>query len=180
MTASADDVCSLPPDELEARRRSIRAEILPFVERKLELPDGFACDFDSRMKAKLEDLVALERGCCSSLDWKVLDLAGGSVRLEVRGNGAAALARFLDDDDAPARLAKAGSVGVAGAFFLCCVLPKVALAAAGGGALAASLARLDHPLTIALLSFAFASLVWGLLRRRAQLRPSARSRRFSS
>jgi hypothetical protein len=165
MRASADDVCSLPPDELEARRRSIRAEILPFVARKLELPDGFACEFDSRLKAKLEDLVLLERDCCSSLDWKVLDLPGGGVRLEVRGDGAAALARSVLGGCALGRLAKAGSAGFAGAFFLCCVLPKVALAAVGGGALGASLARLDHPTTIALLGLAFAGITWKLLRR---------------
>lgn len=158
--ASADNVCSLPPEELEARRRSIRAEILPFVERKLELSDGFACDFDRRMKPKLEELVALERKCCESLAWLVLDLPDGGVRLEVRGDGAAAVARFLGGGGAPGRIAKAGSVGFAGAFLLCCVLPKVALAAVGGGALAASLAGLDHPVMLALLGLAFASIAW--------------------
>lgn len=163
--AGAGNVCSLPPDELEARRRSIRAEILPHVDRKLDLSDGFACEFDSRMKARLEELVALERECCGGLDWKLLDLPGGGVRLEVRGDGAAAVARSVLAGGAPGRLAKAGSVGFVGAFLLCCVLPKLALAAVGGGALAASLARLDHPATIALLGLAFASIAWKLLRR---------------
>ncbi len=96
---SADTVCSLPPAELEARRRSIRAEILPLVERTLALADGFACDFAASMRMKLEQLVALERDCCASLAWQVLDLPSGRVRLEVRGDGAAALAHSLLGDD---------------------------------------------------------------------------------
>ena len=40
----------------------------------------------SEMRAKLADLVALERRCCSSVDWDLRELPdAGRLRLEVRG-----------------------------------------------------------------------------------------------
>ena len=170
------DVCSLPPDQLEARRRMIRSEILPRVLREENLRDGFACEFDAGMRSRLEEWVALERECCSSLDWKVLRAPGGCVRLEVRGTGARAVAQLALGRGkqgsqlrrASGLLAGAGGLGFAGAFFLCCVLPALALAAFGGTALVVSLARLDEPGTIAGFSLLLATLAWWVLRRRAR------------
>lgn len=168
------DVCSLAPDQLEARRRMIRSEILPRVLHQEDLPDGFACEFDAGMRSRLEEWVALERECCSSLDWRVLGAPGGCLRLEVRGTGARAVAQLALGHGkqgsqlrrASGLLAGAGGLGFAGAFFLCCVLPTLAFAAFGGTALVVSLARLDEPATIAGFSLFFASLARWVLRRR--------------
>jgi hypothetical protein len=77
--------CSLPPDAYRSRLDWIRAELLPHVRRREALPDGLALEFDAPLRGQLDAFVALERACCSSLDWRVLDAAGGGVRLEVRG-----------------------------------------------------------------------------------------------
>src|SRR4029450_2131115 len=142
------DVCSLPPDQLEARRGMIRSEILPGVLRQEDLPDGFVCEFDAGMRSRLEEWVALELECCSSLTWRVLDAPGGRVRLEVRGAGARAVARLvLAPEEQGAQLRASGvrvgggGLGFAGAFLLCCVLPNLAIAAFGGTALVVALAR---------------------------------------
>ncbi len=80
------DACSLPDDALRDRLDLIRSEFLPHVERTEALPDGLAWEFASGMRAKVLALVALERECCSGLDWRVVGASGGArVRLEVHG-----------------------------------------------------------------------------------------------
>jgi hypothetical protein len=169
-------VCSLNDEQLEARRALVRAEILPHIGKAERIEGGFAIETDAtpEMRQKLEDLVALERRCCSSVDWNLSEVPGASrVRLEVRG---------LDPDsgllgslvDAPRsrsrallRVAKAGSLGVAVSFFVLCVLP-IGLAALGGAALASGLSSLESPLTLALGALLLGTATWALLRWREQ------------
>jgi hypothetical protein len=64
----------------------IRSEFAPSVLRAEALPDGLAFEFASEMRTQVEALVALERECCSGLDWRVVGVPGGDgVRLEVHG-----------------------------------------------------------------------------------------------
>jgi hypothetical protein len=92
-----EDVCNLPEPERNARAATIRAEILPLVVRREELPNGFALEFERTpsVEAKLAHWVELERRCCASLEWKIeLDTAAYRVRLLVLGEGAHELARL--------------------------------------------------------------------------------------
>lgn len=63
------------------------------------------------------------------------------------------------------RLAKAGGLGVGSAFFLFCVVP-IGIAAAGGGALAAWLSPLDHPVVVLLGGAALGFPLWRYLHRK--------------
>jgi hypothetical protein len=94
-------LCSLDDEELEARRAMVRAEILPKVERAERIEDGFALETQStpELRQKLEDLVTLERRCCSSVDWTLREPSSrGRLRLEVRGldPGSALLGSLLE------------------------------------------------------------------------------------
>ena len=64
------------------------------------------------------------------------------------------------------RLTKAGGLGFAVSFFVFCVLP-IGVAALGGAALTASLAKLDDPVIIAAGAAAVALPAWLLMKRRA-------------
>ena len=101
---SAADVCSLPPAALADRLAMIRSDFAPHVKAQEELPGGRAWEFDTALRERLEELVALERRCCSGLDWRILEITEGRVRLEVRGAGAG---------DLPALLAATPSAGQA-------------------------------------------------------------------
>ncbi len=178
------DVCSLPGDALQARLGMIRSDYLPHVRRTEELPDGLAWEFDSGMRAKVDALVALERECCSALDWKVVGASGDEgLRLEVHGIDPRSVRRLLglDGGSSPGkkenvpggfglgRLAKASGAGLAGSFFVCCVLPGIAFAVFGGTALAVTLISLDRPIPFALVAGVMAVAAWWLLRRREGL-----------
>lgn len=80
------EVCSLPPQDQQERVAMFRREILPRARAAERLPDGRAWRFpdDPALKARLEALVAFERGCCGGLDWN-LDEAGGELRLRIEG-----------------------------------------------------------------------------------------------
>lgn len=81
-------VCSLSDRELEERRAMVRAEILPLVERSERIEGGFAVEGAAtpELRRKLDALVALERRCCASVDWRLReDRETGRLRLEVRG-----------------------------------------------------------------------------------------------
>ena len=121
MTATEGfDPCNLPEDELQARIRMIRAEILPHALGTDELPNGMTWDFDAGpdRRAQLEQLVEFERRCCSGLRWDVEEVAGSRLRLVVEGVDPAKLRAALGGPEAESegrslrRLLKAGGLGV--------------------------------------------------------------------
>jgi hypothetical protein len=81
-------VCSLSDEQLEERRAMVRAEILPHVRKVERIEGGFAIETDAtpELREKLQDFVALERRCCSSVHWDLSEVPhSGRVRLDVRG-----------------------------------------------------------------------------------------------
>lgn len=158
--------CSLTPAQRLERLRLVRATIAPRVLREAELEDGFAweCSDDRETRARLEELISLERSCCGGLQWTLRQQPGRSVlRLEVRG-------RHLDaaQRDQFRRLGRGGAeqcrgdagravlaAALSGAVFLCCILPLLA-AAVGGAALGKILAPLDRPLVVVATAVAVA------------------------
>jgi len=167
-----ESLCDLPEDQRLDRIARVQREILPRVRVSEELADGFALEFDADMRERVEQLVTLERQCCSSIDWQVEEARSRpGVRLEVRGVdprrgafaelfGQAGNARA----DGPAagsltRVAKAGGIGVGAALLICCVLP-IGAAAIGGAALAAPLAGLDQPVIIGATALAAGAFAW--------------------
>jgi hypothetical protein len=169
-------VCSLNDEQLEERRAMVRAEILPHVRRAERIEGGFAVETDAtpEQRQKLEDLVALERRCCSSVSWDLSEVPrSGRVRLEVRGlDPDAGLLGSLVEAPAPhtrklMQVVKAGGLGLGLSFFVLCVIP-IGLAALGGATLASSLSGLESPLTLALGTLLLGSATWALLRWREQ------------
>ena len=82
---------ALPAAERENRAAAIRREILPLVRRRESLADGIAWEFarEPGLRAKLDRFVAFERECCSGLDFEISGSPGGTLRLSIRGEGAA-------------------------------------------------------------------------------------------
>ena len=93
----APDPCSLGPAELEERLAMIRREIVPHVTRSEELERGLLLDFDATpgMRAKLEQLVELERRCCSGLRWELEEVGSATLRLGVTGTDPVRLRALL-------------------------------------------------------------------------------------
>jgi hypothetical protein len=172
------DVCSLSASELRERIAMVRAEVLPHVIESGRRADGFAWEFaeTAEMRQKLERLVALEGQCCRGEVRWALEAPGDARRLCLVLSGIDPDSKLLDrlvgkpvEPSFGARAlgwAKAGGLGIALSFFVFCVLP-LAVAAFGGAALAASVARLDDPLVVAGGAVAFAAGAWLWMRRRA-------------
>jgi hypothetical protein len=80
--------CSLSPERLRERLAWIRDEILPHACSSERLPDGVAWELEAvpGLAEKLDRLVALERECCSGIEFRIGDgVEAGRLRLEVRG-----------------------------------------------------------------------------------------------
>lgn len=183
MTAStarlsqAREVCSLSDDALEQRLEMVRREIAPHADRSEELPNGRAWEFprSPELEARLEGLVALERECCASLDFDLSVPSDSRLRLAIAGegfdpDGFEALGRpgaGARKGGRLARLARAGGIGFAGGFTLCCILPA-AVAAIAGASVAAPLMRLDQPWVVALFSLSLGGAVWAVQARKAR------------
>jgi hypothetical protein len=149
------EVCTLPADGLGERMAWIRREILPHAVGVVRLDRGLAFELAPApgLAGRIDDLIGLERECCSSIAFERLPSATpGRLRLEVRGiDPDAAVFRSLGVPGSPAperlsRLAKAASAGLLASLFVCCALPIVAAAL---GAAVAPLGSLDGPLPIA-------------------------------
>lgn len=165
------DACSLSQPAFEDRLAWIRAEVLPHVQEREVLDDGVAWRFadEPELRAKLERLVALESDCCNSdaIRFELHAPSGHDLRLEVHGvdPGHPLLRGPAADAGRVARVAKAGGLGAVGAFVLFCVVP-MGIAAIAGAAVAAPLAGLESPFTLAAGSLAFGAVAWWMLRRR--------------
>jgi hypothetical protein len=179
------EVCTLPAEELDERLAWIRAELLPFAVASERCENGIRVEFavgaeagaesGTEVAAKLETLVALERECCSEIEFRLGPVAkNGRRRLEIIGvdPNAAIFANLVGPQIAEtrivARLAKSVGFGTALSVFVCCVLP-LAIAGVIGASAAKGLARLDHPLPIAIAGLLFAGVffVWQTRRRAA-------------
>ena len=79
-------ICNLSDEELAARRKDLRQELVPKARGREELANGLAIFFDGspETRAELEAFVEFERECCPGLDFSVRD-ASGALRLELRG-----------------------------------------------------------------------------------------------
>jgi hypothetical protein len=163
-------ICNLPADGLEQRLAWIRSEILPHAVASEERPDGMVWEFEDApgLTRKLEQLIELERECCSGLVFEHgKSPTGRRHRLAVRGIDprAGALAALRVDSDEPQslgrRLAKAAGVGTLLSLLVCCALPTAAVALLGA-TLAAPFGSLDDPWVIAGAGVLFGggALVW--------------------
>lgn len=94
------DFCTLPPVELHARAREIRASLLP---RALDLERSGATVLwhfpdEPELRAALEEFVAFERRCCSDTRFTI-EAAGPHVRVRIEGPAAAAFAALAHAGD---------------------------------------------------------------------------------
>ena len=172
---SVPDACTLTPPEFGERLHWIRAEILPHAKGREDLEDGVAWRFEAgaSMREKLERLVALESQCCDPEAIRFAlheEPAAGTLRLEVHGIDPESmlLATAPPAGERPSalkRALKAGGTGAVGSFAVFCVLP-IGVAAIAGASVAAPLAGLESPATLAGGTLAFGAAAWWLLRRR--------------
>jgi hypothetical protein len=80
--------CMLAADDLAKRLAWIRAEILPHALRRERLASGVAWELAAvaGLAEKLDALIALERQCCSGVDFaRVPSGAPERLRFEIRG-----------------------------------------------------------------------------------------------
>lgn len=171
------EICSLSDEELEARQKELREELVPHIRSRAALPDGVALAFDATpdCRRQLEDFLAFERGCCAGLRFALRE-KGSAIQLEIRGldpESSVFMEAAPEERPPPggasglARVARAGGLGAIGAFVLFCGLPIAAVAIAGAE-LAAPLGILDHPLVLSLGTLLFAGGVWRWEQRRAK------------
>lgn len=155
-----EDVCSLPPETLDARRAWIRRELLPHALRREVLAENEVVYHFRRapdIVRALERLVVLEGECCSAIDFRVEAPTGGGPRLFLRGVDPEAPILAGPDEQvaAPAgrlrRAAGALALGSAAGLLVCCVLP-LGVAALFGAAAGAALGWMDQPLVIAVVA----------------------------
>ena len=173
MTIEVDEfreICNLPDEELEARRTRVSQELFAFVRKREERPEGLALYFDEtpEMREQLNQFVAAERVCCSSLDWSVHN-DSGALRLEINGIDprSAAFASVGSGSGLPEELEPEGSgiwprlfrsigLGSFGAIFVCCVLPLGIAAVVG----TTPLLFLDNPWLIAGSAVGLGGFLW--------------------
>lgn len=169
--AALETLCNLPAEDREARLAMIRDEILPLARRRERHPDGVTFEFANRpdLERTLEQLVAFERTCCGGLSWEATRPNDDTLRLTIRGLSPDSRLFELGEPPAPAsrlgRLARSLGLGTSAALFVCCVLP-LGVAAIAGASVAAPLAGLDQPITIAAVAIASAAVTWVWLGRR--------------
>jgi hypothetical protein len=169
--------CTLSAGRLHERLAWIRREILPHAVASETLADGIAWEFADApgLAAKLDQLVALERECCSGIVFQQEhSLAAGRRRLEMRGIDPRVAGFVIPTLEVGVsaqrslggRLAKAAGFGTLLSLLVCCVLPIVAAALVGASA-AAPFASLDDPWMIggAMVLSGGAAFAWQSRRR---------------
>ena len=168
-----DSSCTLPVDELGERLAWIRREILPNTIETERMDRGLAFELTAApgLAAKLDQLIELERRCCSGIAFERLESrTTGQLRLEIRGVDPDSAVFHSLRTPSPAsphpgsRLAKAAGLGVVTSLLVCCVLPIAAGALLG--AAAAPLAALDGPVPIGTGALVGGSAAWWWLGRR--------------
>lgn len=172
------EVCALSDEALRERLAMIRTEIAPHLQRTVQLADGVRFEFarSRPMQEKLERLVALERECCTPIDFAVR-VEPEMLRFEITGINVDSRAFAVLSQEASAagrggsgiaRWLRATGLGSAAAFFFCCIVPLGLTALLGGAA--APLLGLDDPWIMAAAAIAFGAAFLVFDRRRAARR----------
>jgi hypothetical protein len=162
-------ICNLSDEQFAARAKELRGGLLALANGREELSDGIALRFDSapEIRTRLQEFVAFERGCCSSLGFDIRE-ESGTLRLEILGIRSAvgefAAIDGIAEEPKPERsklprLLRSAGLGTALSVSLCCLLP-LGIATLAGASIAAPLVALDNPWIIAAGSLAFATLLW--------------------
>lgn len=190
-SAAPLDFCNLAEAPLAERLAWIRRELMPHVTARSERAGVLRLTLDAGpgVRQKAEGWIALERECCSGIDFALADAAtAGSLSLTIRGLPAEVAGRFGREGEpepgperagtaAPpprtplARLARAVGGGAVLAGLVCCVLP-IGVAALFGAAAASRIAWLDSPPVIAAAGLAF-GLAWWRIAVRSTPAPDA-------
>lgn len=164
--------CNLSDVELKARLELLSEEFFPFVRKREELPSSLALTFDDtlEMRERLDEFVAVERTCCSSIDWSVQSVSGG-LRLEIEGidpksrtlafvgpNADAAVAMKSDSGKRSSwpRWFRSMGLGSIGAILVCCALPLGVAAFVG----ATPMLLLDNGWVIGGVALGLGGLLW--------------------
>ena len=162
--------CTLDPKALRERIAMVRREILPHATRTEALSDGRAWTFPATLRNRLQQLVELERQCCTDEVRFSLREIEGELRLEVHGvDPNAEVFRALESTAPVPHLApglKSAGLGLGISAVLFCALPLLAVALFG--AAATPLAALDHPAYIAAGAVAFGLAIWLRKQRRPE------------
>ena len=175
------DMCRLSDDQLTTRLAEIRRDVLPHIRKTHKLEDGLVLEFNDtpNLKAKVERLVALEQECCAGLRFELQERPQPEgLKLEIRGidpqSGTVEqlLAGIQSNAETPSqgsrlrRVLSSTGIGVAGAFFVFCVLP-IGLAALLGASATAYVAKLDNPLLLSVGAIVFGGAAWWFQKRRS-------------
>jgi len=160
-------VCNLPEAEREDRLTLMRTQLMPKALQRERLANCAAWEFPVSMRAELDELVRFERECCPTLGWELREKGSDQLRLEVTGLDPESelLTSMLGDEGSKGGLLKSSLLGLSASFVVFCVLP-IGAVALGGGALAASLSRLDNPYVIGAGALGFGAIAWFFDRRR--------------
>ena len=78
--------CKLTTPELQQRRRTVIAGLLPLLQSRKEINDGLAYTFcfEDKTLDKLIDFIKSERLCCEFFSFR-LDIARETATLEITG-----------------------------------------------------------------------------------------------
>jgi len=169
------EICNLSSEEIEARRELTQTQLFPHVQKREERPTGLILHFEEtpELRDRLDEFVAFERVCCSSIDWSVR-ADSGSLRLEIEGidpkaeifSSAGTAVDSRSDVVSPRlwpRLLRSVGLGSTAAVLLCCVLPLGVAAFVG----TTSLLFLDNLWVIGGSAVVLGVLLWRWEARRA-------------
>jgi hypothetical protein len=172
-------MCTLSADQLTVRLAEIRRDIVPYVQHTHRLQDGVALELNNTpgLREKIERVIGLEHECCEGLQFALSDAdQTGGLRLEIRGvdPSSESLKQLFGGLENEAKgeaqggrirgvLSSAG-VGIAGSFFLFCVL-SIGLAGLFGASATAYLAQLDSLPVLSGAAMIFAGAAWRWQRR---------------
>ena len=163
-------ICSLPPDELEARISWIREQIGPHTVATERLEEGLAFELEDApgLADTLARLIRLENECCPGVTIEVTESAHpGRLRLELGGVDPDSplfgrIRRAGAGRTASRRAATAAAAGLATSLSLCCLAPAAGAALGVGSA---SLLALDAPLPVTIVAVISGGAVWWRLGR---------------
>jgi hypothetical protein len=181
MPTDIREICDLSEEDQNGRIEFLREGLFTLVRRREERPDGLAVFFDDtpQIRAQLDEFVAFERNCCSSIGWSVdhtpeglrLEISGVDPRSDVFATTGPDNLDALEQTDVRLwpRLLRSVGFGSLGALLVCCILPLGVVALLG----ATPLLLLDNPWVIGASALGLAGFLWQWETRRQNKRAAS-------